>query len=126
MNLTTDNVTIKCSRLRACVVLFVGIPVLGLIILLFVVIMITIPLMHDGIRQIGAQILATIYLLFPLLTVGLLWVIWTMIRNREALFTTLQVSPSGVVVENSRYGVLVLNWDDVTHATYSSFGKMIT
>jgi hypothetical protein len=49
-----------------------------------------------------------------------------MIRHREALFTTIQVSPAGVVVENSRYGVLLLNWDDVTHATYSRLGKMIT
>jgi hypothetical protein len=126
MDLATDDVTIKCSRFKASIILFVGIPLLSLIILLFVVIMVTIPLMPNMIRRMGAQNLATIYLLFPLLVVGFFWVIWTMIRNREALFTTIQVSPAGVVVENSRYGVLLLNWEDVTHATYSSFGKMIT
>jgi hypothetical protein len=35
-------------------------------------------------------------------------------------FTTIQVSPGGVVVENATYGVLLLNWNDVTHATYRS------
>jgi len=38
----------------------------------------------------------------------------------------IRVSPAGVAVENSRYGVLLLNWADVTRATYSRFGKMIT
>ena len=126
MDLATDDVTIKCSRFKAFIILFVGVPLLGLMILLFVVIMTTIPLMPNGIQRMGAQNLATIYLLFSLLIAVLFWVVWTMIRNREALFTTIQVSSTGVVVENSKYGVLLLNWDDVTHATYSRFGKMIT
>jgi hypothetical protein len=111
---------------KALIILFVGIPLLSLIALLFVVIMVTIPLMPKGIVGIGTQNAITIYLLFPLLIAGFSWAMWSLIRNREALFTTIRVSPMGVVVENSRYGVLLLNWNDVTHATCSSFGKMIT
>jgi hypothetical protein len=125
MDLTTTNITIKCSRFKACIILFAGIPLLSLVILLFVVIMISMPVLPKGTQAVGAQNLATIYLLFPLLVAGFSWVIWTMIRHREALFSTIQVSPVGIVVENSRYGVRLLNWNDVTHATYSRFGKMI-
>jgi hypothetical protein len=108
------------------IILFAGIPILTLIALLFVTIMVTIPLMPKGVGGIGTQNAITIYLLFPLLIVGFCWAMWSVIRNREALFTTIRVSPAGVVVENSRYGVLLLNWSDVTNATYSRFGKMIT
>jgi hypothetical protein len=126
MDPTMTDVTIKCSRFKALIILFVGIPLLSLIALLFVVIMVSIPLMPKGVGGLGTQNAITIYVLFPLLIVGFSWAMWSVIRNREALFTTIRVSPAGVVVENSRYGVLLLNWNDVTHATYSSFGKTIT
>jgi len=123
MDLTTTDVTIQCSRFKALIILFVGIPLLTLIVLLFVAIMATTPLIAKGV---GSQNIATIYLLFPLLVVGFSWVIWSVIRNREALFTTIRVSSAGVTVENARYGVLLINWNDVTQASYSRFGKTIT
>ena len=118
-----STATIECSRFMAIIILFVGIPLLAILVLLFLVIMIITPMIAKGM---GAQNLATVYLLFPLLIVGFSWAVWSVIRNREALFTTVRVSPAGVAVENSRYGVLLLNWADVTRATYSRFGKMIT
>ncbi len=123
MDQTTSDVTIQCSRFKALIILFAGIPILILLVLLLLVIMVTTPLMAKGI---GFQNLLTIYLLFPVLVAGFSWTVWSMVRNRDTLFTSIRVSPAGVTIENSRYGVLLLNWDDVTHATYSKFWKTIT
>jgi hypothetical protein len=45
-------------------------------------------------------------------------------RHREALFTTIHVYGSGITVQNTRYGVLVLKREDV-RATYSRMSKMV-
>jgi hypothetical protein len=125
MDLAMTDISIKCSRFKAAIILFVGIPLLILFVLVLLAIMVTIPLMPKGIGGFGTQNAITTYLMFPLLIVGFCWVMWSVIRYREALFTTIRVSTGGVVVEYHRYGVLLLNWGDITHATYSSFGKMI-
>jgi len=49
--------------------------------------MVITPLIAKGM---GAQNIATIYLLFPLLIVGFSWAVWSVIRNGGALFTTFE------------------------------------
>lgn len=117
------DVTIACSRFKAQLLLFVGVPLLSGIVLLFVVIMATAPLMS---AKLGMQEVATVYLLFPVLVVLFSWIVWAFVSNRETLFTTFRISRAGLVVENSRYGVLIINWNEITRATYSKTGKMIT
>jgi hypothetical protein len=64
------------------------------------------------------------YLVFPALVALLSWHLWALLRYREALFTTIRVFGSGIMIQNTRYGVLALNWADV-RATYSRVGKMV-
>jgi hypothetical protein len=60
----------------------------------------------------------------PVLVAAFAWVIWTLIHYREAFFTTFRFAPSGIIVQNSRYGVLHMTWDEVA-ARYSRIGRMI-
>lgn len=102
--------------------LFAGIPLVIVMTALFAAIMVFVPFLPT--KKADFQMLATVYLLFPVLVVVFAWCAWAMLRYREALFTTIRVSSSGIVVQNAHYGVLALNWADV-QATYSSFGKMV-
>lgn len=112
---------VECPRGRLVLILL-GIPLLVLVILVLVATMGAGPILLA--KNFDLQFLLTAYLLFPVLVVAFSWVVWTIIRYREALFTTFRVSDSGVVVQNSRYGTLVLHWDEIS-AVYSSFGKMV-
>ena len=65
-------------------------------------------------------------LIMPVLLLVLLLVLcrhlWFNIRTRESIFTTFRVSQAELVIENSRYGVLTLNWRELTRATYTRMG----
>jgi len=63
-----------------------------------------------------------ILLLVFVLMVVFSWHLWYLVRNRESIFTTFRVSQTELIIENSRHGVLKLNWDEVTSATYSRIG----
>jgi len=56
------------------------------------------------------------------LIVSFTWYLWFTVRNIESVFTTFRISPMQLVVENSRYGVLTLNWAELTGATYTRIG----
>ncbi len=71
------------------------------------------------------QRLAATGLYFPpfmVVMVPLSVYVWFIVRNRENVLTTYRVSQTGIVIENSRYGVFTLNWDEVTRATYRRLG----
>jgi hypothetical protein len=122
MDMPDTDMTVECSRPRALMLLFAGIPLFFVMTALLTAIMVSVPLLP--MKKVDLQMLATIYLLFPVLVVFFVWCLWTMLRYREALFTTIRVASSGIVVQNAHYGVLALNWADV-QATYSNFGKMV-
>jgi hypothetical protein len=122
MDMPDTDVTLECSRPRALMLLFAGIPLFIVMTALFAAIMVSVPFLP--IKKADFQMLATVYLLFPVLVMFFAWCVWAMLRYREALFATIRVSSSGIVVQNAHYGVLALNWADV-QATYSSFGKMV-
>lgn len=115
------DATIECPRLRRGLILS-GVPVIVLVVVTLLVVIGTAPLVLA--KKFDLQFFLTAYLLFPVLVVLFSWIVWAILRYREALFTTIRVSDSGIVVQNTRYGMLLLNWNDV-HATYSRFGKMV-
>ena len=121
MDMPDTDVTVECSLPRA-LLMFAGMALFVILAALFVGIMISVPFLP--MKKADLQMLATIYLVFPALVIVFVWCVWAMLRYREALFTTIRVSDSGVLVQNAHYGVLPLTWGDV-QATYSSFGKMV-
>ena len=121
MNTAGNDVTVQCPRGRLVLILL-GIPVLIFVILVLIWTISVGPIVLA--KKFDLQFFLTAYLLFPVLIVAFSWVVWTIIRYREALFTILTVSDSGVLVQNSRYGALLLNWDEIS-AVYYSFGKMV-
>jgi hypothetical protein len=80
---------------------------------------ITIRLWAKGAAGMGGKAIVVAYILGPLFAVGYFWFAIVMARNIESLFTTFQVSPAGITIENWRYGVLSLDWKDLTSATYN-------
>src|ERR1700722_12376783 len=102
MDMSDADVTVVCSRPRALILLFVGIPLVFVMTALFAAIMVSVPFLP--IKKADFQMLATVYLLFPLLVVFFAWCVWAMLRYREALFTTIRVSSSGIVVQSAHYG----------------------
>jgi hypothetical protein len=114
-------VTIQCSRLRALFTLFVWVPLLTVLALVIPYAIANTPLAAKGIKE-----LAIIYLVGSLSVIVFSLLVSSMVRNRESLFTTFEISPPGITIKNSRYGALLLNWSDLTRATYSRGDGMIT
>jgi len=50
------------------------------------------------------------------------WYLWFTLRTIESVFTTFRVSRVQLIIENSRYGVLTLNWAELTRVTYTRIG----
>lgn len=121
---TGADITLECPGLIRILVIL-GIPVLITMVLFFAGVVLWVSLMPaKETQRLGLQNLMSAYLLFPVLIALFVWAIWSLVRYREAFFTTFRLSAAGIVVQNSRYGLLVLNWDDVS-ATYSPPAKMV-
>ena len=120
--MTDTEVTVECSRLRALVLLYVGVPLCIVLALIFVWLMIS--AMSLPMKKLGLQMLVSAYIFCPVMIALFVWVGWTMLRYRESLFTKIRVSDCGILVRNARYGELALSWADV-RTTHSSFGKMV-
>jgi hypothetical protein len=95
------------------------------VVLLSIVATATIPLWAKGAKGMSDFRIAEMYLLLPFVAAGFSLVAINLVRTRESLFTTFQVSSTGITLENSRYGVLSLDWNEVTQATYCRLAKMI-
>lgn len=118
------DVTLGCSGLTRAL-LILGIPVLIAVAFCLAGVLLWFLFMPARQSQhLGSQNLIAAYLLFPVLIALFVWAISLLVRYRESLFTTFRFSAAGIVVQNSRYGELVLHWHDVA-ATYSAPAKMI-
>jgi hypothetical protein len=113
------SVTIRCSPLYALVILFVTVPLLALVLASLVA---GTPWSDQGL---STRELVICYLLLPLPIVFLCVTIGSWIRHWETLFTTFEVSSTGIIVESSPYGRLLLGWNDLTRATYSHTQSLI-
>jgi hypothetical protein len=114
------------SRDRALFTLYAKVPfliVLTLLIATSFAVMAATPLGLKGMSDRGVALISVLCLTLFIVHA---WVAADLIRNRETLFTTFQVTSTGITVEDARYGQLVLNCNDVTRATYRRFLGSIT
>ena len=107
------EVTIRYPRIRGIITLVEVIPIFLLLFLFAVFPLLYLPRMWS---EMGA------YLFCGVLAVGAAWYLWFIVRNIESVFTTFRVSQTQLIIENSRYGVLTLNWGELTRATYTRIG----
>jgi hypothetical protein len=120
MDLHDADVTVECPSMTAVLTLL-GIPVVIAVVMMFLAGMGIATFLLA--RKFDLEIFLAAYL-FPALTALMSWALWAVLRYRESLFTTIRVSTSGVVVQNSRYGVLLLPWEEL-RATYIRVGRMV-
>ena len=126
MNTPAPQITIRYPRIAGIIGLVFGLPIyLVLDLLAAALLVMIVPPMWaalGAVGTLGAAGIVTVYLLFATLVVAFSWYIWFIVRNTESLFSTFRVSRTEITIENSRYGVLTLNWEEVARATFRKLG----
>jgi len=112
------EVTIRYPRLLGIIRLCFEITIGALLeVLLLSVLVILVPPLWSAPGE-----TIVVFLLVVVILVVFSWHLWYLVRNRESIFTTFRISPAALTIENQRYGVLTLTWDEISCATYSKIG----